>query len=59
MIRHKSALVTVAHPELAQKIAEHLNTELLDVDIAQFQDGDNYITKTIKLCFIVQPTSVG
>ena len=62
MIHHKSALVTGrAHPELAQKIAEHLNTELLDVDIAQFQDGEiqAYYKETIRgnYVFIVQPTS--
>ena len=40
MIRHKSALVTGRFIRVSAKIAEHLNTELLDVDIAQFQDGE-------------------
>ncbi len=49
-----------AHPELTQKIAAHLNTPLLDVEVMQFKDGEiqAYYIETIrgKFVFIVQPT---
>lgn len=49
-----------SNPELAKKIAEHLNKPLFPVDILQFQDGEIqvYFNDTIrgKNVFIIQPT---
>ncbi|MCL2303647.1 MAG: ribose-phosphate pyrophosphokinase [Lentimicrobiaceae bacterium] len=55
------ALVTGrANPELAKKIAEDLEMDLLKVEIAQFKDGEiqAYYNETIrgKYVFIIQPT---
>ncbi|MCL2246063.1 MAG: ribose-phosphate pyrophosphokinase [Lentimicrobiaceae bacterium] len=56
-----SAIVTGrANPELAKKIAHNLNMPLLEVEIAQFRDGEiqAYYNETIrgKYVFIIQPT---
>jgi len=56
-----AAIVTGrANPELAKKIAEDLNMKLLEVEIAQFKDGEiqAYYNETIrgKSVFIIQPT---
>jgi len=49
-----------ANPELAKKIAEDLEMPLLEVEIAQFKDGEIqvYYNETIrgKYVFIIQPT---
>ena len=49
-----------ANPELAEKIAEDLNMRLLEVEIAQFKDGEiqAYYNETIrgKYVFIIQST---
>ena len=49
-----------ANPELAKKIAEDLKMPLLEVEIAQFKDGEIqvYYNETIrgKYVFIIQPT---
>ncbi|MCR4681430.1 MAG: ribose-phosphate pyrophosphokinase [Bacteroidales bacterium] len=49
-----------ANPELAKRIAEHLNMQLFPVDILQFKDGEIqvYFNDTIrgKNVFIIQPT---
>ena len=49
-----------ANPELAKKIAEHLEIPLLNVEIMQFKDGEiqAYYHETIrgKHVFIIQPT---
>jgi ribose-phosphate pyrophosphokinase len=49
-----------ANPELAQKVAGHLEMPLLDVSITQFKDGEiqAYYNETIrgKHVFIIQPT---
>lgn len=55
------ALVTGrAHPELAKAISKELNKPLLDLEIAQFKDGEIqvYYHETIrgKEVFIIQPT---
>jgi ribose-phosphate pyrophosphokinase len=56
-----AAIVTGrANPELAKKIAEDLQMNLLKVEIAQFKDGEiqAYYNETIrgKYVFIIQPT---
>jgi len=56
-----AAIVTGrANPELARKIADELNMHLLEVEIAQFKDGEIqvYYNETIrgKYVFIIQPT---
>jgi len=56
-----AAIVTGrANPELAKKIAEDLKMHLLEVEIAQFKDGEiqAYYNETIrgKYVFIIQPT---
>ena len=56
-----AAIVTGrANPELAKKIAEDLEMNLLEVEIAQFKDGEiqAYYNETIrgKSVFIIQPT---
>jgi ribose-phosphate pyrophosphokinase len=56
-----AAIVTGrANPELARKIAEDLDMHLLEVEIAQFKDGEIqvYYNETIrgKFVFIIQPT---
>ena len=56
-----AAIVTGrANPELAKKIAEDLAMNLLEVEIAQFKDGEiqAYYNETIrgKSVFIIQPT---
>jgi len=56
-----AAIVTGrANPELAKKIAENLEMHLLEVEIAQFKDGEIqvYYNETIrgKYVFIIQPT---
>ena len=56
-----AAIVTGrANPELAKKIAEDLKMPLLEVEIAQFKDGEIqvYYNETIrgKYVFIIQPT---
>ena len=49
-----------SNPELAKKIAEHLNKPLFPVDILQFKDGEIqvYFNDTIrgKNVFLIQPT---
>lgn len=49
-----------SNPELARRIAEHLNKDLFPVDILQFKDGEIqvYYNDTIrgKDVFIIQPT---
>jgi len=49
-----------ANPELAEKIAKDLEMRLLEVEIAQFKDGEiqAYYNETIrgKYVFIIQPT---
>lgn len=49
-----------SNPELAKKIAEHLNKPLFPVDIIQFKDGEIqvYFNDTIrgKNVFLIQPT---
>lgn len=55
------ALVTGrANRELAEKIAQHLGTSLLDEEIVQFKDGEiqSYYNETIRgrHVFIIQPT---
>jgi ribose-phosphate pyrophosphokinase len=57
-----AAIVTGrANPELAKKIAKELKMNLLEVEIAQFKDGEiqAYYNETIrgKHVFIVQPTN--
>lgn len=61
MDQRQTALVSGrAHLKLSQKIAEHLNINLLKVEITQFKDGEiqAYYNETIrgKYVFIIQPT---
>jgi ribose-phosphate pyrophosphokinase len=61
MTERNVAIVTGrANPELAKKIAEDLKMRLLEVEIAQFKDGEiqAYYNETIrgKYVFIIQPT---
>jgi ribose-phosphate pyrophosphokinase len=62
MTERNVAIVTGrANPELAKKIAEDLSMRLLEVEIAQFKDGEiqAYYNETIrgKYVFIIQPTN--
>jgi len=61
MTERNVAIVTGrANPELSKKIAEDLSLRLLEVEIAQFKDGEiqAYYNETIrgKYVFIIQPT---
>ena len=61
MNQNQTAIVSGrAHRELSEKIAQHLNMDLLKVEIAQFKDGEiqAYYNETIrgKYVFIIQPT---
>jgi len=61
MDERAAAIVTGrANPELAKKIADDLKMRLLEVEIAQFKDGEiqAYYNETIrgKYVFIIQPT---
>jgi ribose-phosphate pyrophosphokinase len=61
MNENNVAIVTGrANPELAKKIADDLSMRLLEVEIAQFKDGEiqAYYNETIrgKYVFIIQPT---
>lgn len=61
MDQHQTAIVSGrANRELSEKIAQHLNMDLLKVEIAQFKDGEiqAYYNETIrgKYVFIIQPT---
>jgi len=61
MTERNVAIVTGrANPELAEKIAKDLEMRLLEVEVAQFKDGEiqAYYNETIrgKYVFIIQPT---
>ena len=49
-----------AHPDFANKICKHLDTELGDMDCNRFADGEVQITinESVRkeVCFIIQPT---
>ncbi|MFN2369773.1 MAG: ribose-phosphate diphosphokinase [Candidatus Krumholzibacteriia bacterium] len=49
-----------AHPEMGQRIADHLNVNLLDVEVSRFSDGEIQVKIRENIrgtdVFIVQPT---